>query len=485
MVAECRGRGRRASNRRGFFPQRNATVMGNGSGGLDLGDRSRQSGRITNHAPEHLAALKERKKRIVICADGTWENRPSGSRGASAASNVWLWYQLVEPEASDGVAQLAYYHPGVGTGNWLDHLWGGMTGQGLDRNIVECYRFIVDHYVPGDALYLFGFSRGAYTVRSLAGLIRSAGIIARVGSSAGVADRVDAAYRMYRGRASDTVPFANRAVDFRRRYSHPDCQITCIGVWDTVGALGIPRAVSHRLLWPRRYDFHDVTLSSWVQRAFHAVAIDEHRPPFVSTLWEQQLGARDRGQILEQVWFSGAHADVGGGYPAAERALATTTLQWMVDRVTATCRLEFEPKRLEELRRLSQAPPMLHDSMSLLYRIIDVFRKGFAPGAPGVTRCIDGELGETGCRDPLAVRRESVDPSVLALQRDYVAKPIPAVNRPYDPPNLANYEARLARTAQCPPAPPPSDDDTRPVVESGRPELRSFSTSGIGDRHPV
>ena len=97
--------------------------------------------------------------------------------GSSATTNVWLTYQLVKPNANDGTPQLAYYHPGVGTGGFIDRVIGGATGYGLNRNIQECYRFLIDHYHPGDYVYLFGFSRGAYTVRSLAGLVRNCGII--------------------------------------------------------------------------------------------------------------------------------------------------------------------------------------------------------------------------------------------------------------------------------------------------------------------
>ena len=117
-------------------------------------------------------------------------------------------------------------------------------GVGLRDNILDCYRFLVDYYHPGDALYLFGFSRGAYTVRSLAGLIRNCGIIDRRGLDDAARDAaIDAAFQLYRKRGDDTAPAAAKAVDFRARHSHPDFRITCIGVWDTVGALGIPAHV--------------------------------------------------------------------------------------------------------------------------------------------------------------------------------------------------------------------------------------------------
>src|SRR5256886_2870028 len=134
-------------------------------------------------------------------------------------------------------------------------------------------------------------------------------------------------------RGVDTAPAAAKAVDFRARHSHPDFRITCIGVWDTVGALGIPVGLCGRLS-RRLFGFHDVTLSSRVDRAFHAIAVDERRRPFVPTLWHQQPDASKAGQVLEQVWFTGVHSDVGGGYGWDERDLANLTLRWMANRVT-------------------------------------------------------------------------------------------------------------------------------------------------------
>src|SRR3954468_730764 len=146
-------------------------------------------------------AVRQTHKRIIICADGTWNStKATDAVGASATTNVCLTYQLVKPRATDGTPQLAYYHPGVGTGGFIDRVIGGATGYGLDRNIQECYRFLIDHYHPGDYVYLFGFSRGAYTVRSLAGLVRNCGVIdpEKLAIGANLDETVREAFKLYR-----------------------------------------------------------------------------------------------------------------------------------------------------------------------------------------------------------------------------------------------------------------------------------------------
>jgi len=342
---------------------------------------------------------------------------------------VWLFYQLIPPIASNQVPQLALYHAGVGTGGLVDRVLGGAFGVGLRDNILDCYRFLVEYYHPGDALYLFGFSRGAYTVRSLAGLIRNCGIIDREGLDDAARDAaIDAAFQLYRKRGDDTAPVAAKAVDFRASHSHPDFRITCIGVWDTVGALGIPVGLFGRLS-QHLFGFHDVTLSSRVDCAFHAIAVDERRRPFVPTLWEQQPGASQAGQVLEQVWFTGVHSDVGGGYGWAERDLASLTLRWMANRVTTRCRLELDTGRIPAP---SGTPPELHDSFKWYYRVL----------GPAATRYIDGGLGRYGRRDPFRVTAEAMHPSVDALCLEYASRPMPVVDRPYAPANVADYEAR-------------------------------------------
>ncbi len=391
-----------------------------------------------------LDEVRQRHKRIVICADGTWNSTDATAAvGSSATTNVWLTYQLVKPMASDGTPQLAYYHPGVGTGGFVDRVWGGLIGHGLDRHIKECYRFLVDTYHPGDYVYLFGFSRGAYTVRSLAGFIRNCGIIdnEKLEETETVDAAVDEAFVLYRKRGDKSAPSAQESVDFRVKHSHPDFRITCIGVWDTVGSLGIPVGLLGRLTSHMRFGFHDVTLSSWVDCAFHAVAVDERRRPFVPTLWLQQPDAKQQGQRIEQRWFTGVHSDVGGGYPWKERGLATLTLRWMIDCVTSRCRLELDPAAL------GTAPPsasVLHDSLSLWYR-------AWKPA----NRTIDGGLGHFGARDESRITNETIDESIGRWRAKYATAPMPLTKIPYTPDNVLEYEERIEEQANTPPVQPP------------------------------
>ncbi len=399
------------------------------------GGRRTRAGPLRNLESENVA---DQHKRIVICADGTWNMPQQSAHGGPSPTNVWLLWKLVNDRSASNMPQLAYYHPGVGTGGILNRVVGGINGFGLRRNILECYRFIVEQYRPGDYLYLFGFSRGAYTVRSLAGLIRNSGIIRRDRFPAGEARdaAIAAAWALYRHRGQDTTPVAEKAVDFRARHSHPDFRITCMGVWDTVGALGIP--VGGLLGWLSRhwFGFHDVKLSSYVDRGFHAVAVDERRGPFVPTLWEQQPNAKELGQHMEQVWFPGVHADVGGGYGWAERGLANLTLRWMVNRVTQCCGLELDAESMENTPPAELA---LHDCLHWYYRLPFM--------AKPLTRVLDGGLGQTGSRDPGRLTLEQVHPSVGWCRTKFCPAAMPLVGRPYAPANVTDYHERLARPA--------------------------------------
>lgn len=259
-------------------------------------------------------------KRLVVCCDGTWNfaDQPSKTNVAKVALSVL-------PGFAAGKEQRVHYHSGVGTRR-RERLRGGAFGAGLSRNVVDAYRFLVETYEPDDELFLFGFSRGAFTARSLAGLVRNGGILRREH-----ADRIPEAWALYRDRIEQ--PNGAAATLFRRSYAR-ETEIRFIGVWDTVGALGIPvpgptwlQPAAHR--FNRRWAFHNTELSSWVRAAFHALAIDEQRSAFRPALWHQQPGAAEQGQELKQVWFAGVHCDVGGGYK--ETGLSDIPLLWMVD----------------------------------------------------------------------------------------------------------------------------------------------------------
>ena len=301
-------------------------------------------------------------KRLVVCCDGTWNTPDKWKDGVLAISNVARVALGTHPIGADGCEQAVYYDKGVGTGRY-DTLRGGMFGSGLSRNIKEAYTFLIRRYEPGDDIFLFGFSRGAYTVRSLAGLIRNSGLLKR-----GFEEKIVKACKLYHRPGDIRKPKSNEMALFRKSFSY-NPRIHFIGVWDTVGALGVPRLIKIPFR-SKRWTFHDVKLSTYVDNAFHALAIDEHRKPFAPTLWEQQKDAlaqqkNEHPQRLEQVWFAGSHSDVGGGYPENESGLSRLSLEWMVERARE-CGLDIEipsePKTLDKV----------HDSMSLLYRIFPI-----------------------------------------------------------------------------------------------------------------
>ena len=293
--------------------------------------------------------------RWVICADGTWNEPEQTDEGMPAPTNVVKLAKAVAPRGADGMPQVVCYHSGVGErGGLLDHLQGGAFGDGISLNIRDLYLFLVLNYRPGDELFLFGFSRGAYTVRSLAGLIRNSGILKDE-----YAERYADAYNLYRDRTDATHPSAAQSVQFRARFSWPDFNIRLIGVWDTVGALGIPVPFQ---LGRQQNEFHDTDLSSHVDFAYQALAIDERRKPFVPCVWNKQP-ASPASQVLEQAWFAGVHCNVGGGY--VDAGLSDCALDWMWKRAAKV------GLKLEAQGGLAPDPDgAMRDSMTLGYRLL-------------------------------------------------------------------------------------------------------------------
>jgi uncharacterized protein (DUF2235 family) len=262
-------------------------------------------------------------KRIVLCFDGTW-NKPADENLPAAQqveTNVRRFYASVKEAGPDGVKQLKWYDQGVGTA-WYDRFIGGTFGIGLETNIIEGYKFLAENYQDGDQVYVLGFSRGAYTARSLVGMVRNCGLI----EPKHLALRVGIAYGIYRTRDDGSDSLA--AKFFRSSFSR-EIRINFVGVWDTVGALGIPLDIV-RGFNMKFYEFHDTELSGIVENAYHAVAIDEHRQDYDVCLWSPKSKP---GQIMEQRWFIGAHCDVGGGY--ADRRLSDLPLRWIQDKATA------------------------------------------------------------------------------------------------------------------------------------------------------
>jgi uncharacterized protein (DUF2235 family) len=331
-------------------------------------------------------------KRIVICCDGTWNSPDRKDGDAAAPSNVVKMARSIRPVDDQDVVQVVYYDEGVGSrGSRLSRMWAGMTGGGLEENVNDAYRFLIDNYAPGDHLYLFGFSRGAYTVRSLVGMIRKCGLLSKVH-----ADRFLEAYWLYRNR--DLSPDSDEACNFRDHFSiDPKIRVKVLGVWDTVGSLGIPwRPLAFTR---KRHQFHDLRLSTFVENAFQALAVDEKRRQFPPAIWEVQapsprmpeapLAPPEQAQRVEQVWFAGVHSNIGGGY--RDTGLSDLSFMWMKERA-ASAGLAFDEDYLQAILRPNPFG-VLRDSWTGFYRLT-------------------GSRARRICDPQLANPSESVDASV-------------------------------------------------------------------------
>ncbi|MCE2660344.1 MAG: DUF2235 domain-containing protein [Rubrivivax sp.] len=321
-------------------------------------------------------------KRIVICADGTWNERDrfDPKTGTRRPTNVTKTARAVCTHDGAGVSQLTYYHPGVGTGGPLDQLTGGAFGAGMEHNIREMYRFIVYNHTPGDELYFFGFSRGAFTVRSLAGFIHFAGLVSKDEDY-----YVPDLFHCYASGAGPGSAAWNHLFVEPNRQGWPRLKdrraqtppIRFIGVWDTVGALGPPGVLGQVANWfnPARHSYHAVGLSPLIQHAAHALAIDENRVSFKPTLFD----ATGWPGQLHQAWFAGVHTDIGGGYDYDDHA--NHALNWVLDHAKALG-LVLDERYLGAFSRSRLEVP-LHDSRQGVYRLLPCHWRpiGEEPGA--------------------------------------------------------------------------------------------------------
>ena len=265
------------------------------------------------------------KKRLALFLDGTWNDTDDNT-------SVWRLRSLCAPVDTDNKPQFIYYDSGVGT-QVGERVTGGMFGIGIDHNVRKAYEWLVENYEDGDDIFIFGFSRGAFTARSLAGMLSICGL-AKPGAPLGVGqiytryrhvDRNHGSIRKIQEAADAGTPPQSLEERWLLRFSRP-VVITMIGVWDTVAALDLPGIGTH--------EFLDANLRHDVQHAFHALAIDENRQKFAPTLWTQSSPVADgKPQIqrdfasIEQRWFVGAHANVGGGYPSDN--LPQLPLRWL------------------------------------------------------------------------------------------------------------------------------------------------------------
>jgi uncharacterized protein (DUF2235 family) len=296
-------------------------------------------------------------KRILICLDGTWNKVAKPDE----VTNVVKFAQSVKPIAKDGVQQVVYYNSGVGTGGPADRFLGGVFGVGIKANVQRAYTFLTLNYDTSenwsDEIYIIGFSRGAYTARALAAIINSVGVLKReeferfeeawdyyridpdkrrtIRSQRGELQKSD---QMQSGTTNNKSQPTNKerkivqTID-RTTWFRP-ATVKALGVWDTVGSYGVPAGFAISGLaynfTIRHLGFHDRQLGDRIENAFHAMSIDESRGPFAPTFWTMQ-DKKPKGDV-EQVWFSGVHSDVGGGYK--ETGLSDLPLIWMMDRLS-------------------------------------------------------------------------------------------------------------------------------------------------------
>ena len=279
--------------------------------------------------------MTDAPKNIALFLDGTWNTVKNNT-------NVWRAKSLCIKDNT----QITYYSEGVGT-LFGQRFMGGAFGYGLDNEVTDAYEWLVEHYRPGDHIYIFGFSRGAYTARSLAGLISKLGLL-KPGSPLSI-DQLYARYRNLKETRSvrqlrDAAAAGDTTLTNEERWLVTYSQaipLWFLGVWDTVGALGLPFG-NVPFISRKQYRFLQTDL--WINddTAYHAMAVDEHRKAFAPTFWTwprlekdcEPTGANAFPKIedVEQRWFAGAHANVGGGYN--DDLLAQRPLQWLISKAT-------------------------------------------------------------------------------------------------------------------------------------------------------
>ncbi|HZN69864.1 MAG TPA: DUF2235 domain-containing protein [Tepidisphaeraceae bacterium] len=324
-------------------------------------------------------------RRLVLLFDGTWNTRET-------RTNVQVFDELLAKVGPDGTEQKPCYIQGVGT-SWDSRLTGGAFGRGLSQNIWQGYEWLCENHRQDDEVFVFGFSRGAYSARSLVGFVRKCGLLRECDPK-----MVRHAYRtLYRDRVIDPKNWV--AEEFRRKHARADeTPFHFVGVWDTVGALGVPVTGVPVPFGQDAYQWHDTQLSRIVRHAFHAVAIDEHRKDYNATLWTGYTPAKT--DTVEQRWFVGAHANVGGGYK--DDPLRDVPLRWMQQKA-AGCGLAF--KSLAEVRarpRKEDVRDSYREFMKGIYRWWKGGEEGrhYRTFGVGVCETVDESVWELYRSDP-------------------------------------------------------------------------------------
>jgi uncharacterized protein (DUF2235 family) len=364
-------------------------------------------------------------KRLALFLDGTWNNIDS-------STNVYRMHKALLPAGADGIEQRGYYDEGVGAG--AAEKWRGSLGYGLSRNVLDAYRWLVENHAPDDEIFIFGFSRGAYTARSLAGVIATCGLL--LPGAAMTAAEVYARYQ--HGKAVRPI----WKIDYEKSKGRPvgaeekrlldnarRVPIRMIGVWDTVGALGVPFG-NFPGLSERSFRFHNTNLSKIYQHAYHAMAIDEHRKAFKPTLWTRfRPVSPDPGgssppladQIVEQRWFVGAHSNVGGGVAGSD--MSQLPLGWMRGKAERIG-LAFAPVPLAGREHRGPIADSFREFMGGVYSMWGL-RGRFHRTIAAPTREVKGGFSDT--------INETIDASVLDRWR---------ADAGYRPPGLVEWSRR-------------------------------------------
>jgi uncharacterized protein (DUF2235 family) len=372
--------------------------------------------------PETPAIVRAtQQKRLAVFLDGTWNV-------VGDNTNVWRLRSLCAPVGTDGSPQATYYEKGV------NGFLGGVFGDGVDTVIRNAYQWLVDHYDSGDEIFIFGFSRGAYTARSLAGFIAKCGLL-----QAGGALGVTQLYNRYRRKDASTIW---ALLDAQQHGGPGDLtleeqlmlkyslaiRIKLVGVWDTVGDLGIPWYSLEGLKWWSTEGFLTTGLRRPIDHGFHALAIDEHRLAFTPTLWtvwhstnpDPDAPPPRALESVEQRWFVGAHANVGGGY--ASDLLPQVPLRWLMKKASLHGLAFRNDVELDGDELAAPIADSYRDFMYGIYHLVSA--PNYRPiGAPPVA-----DAGGTNSNV-----NETIDASVFARWNR---------NESYRPPNLTEWAAR-------------------------------------------
>ncbi|MBM7066684.1 DUF2235 domain-containing protein [Actibacterium sp. 188UL27-1] len=354
-------------------------------------------------------------KRLAVFCDGTWNDKDNPDK---LKTNVALLGEAVAPMDRDGIVQKVKYVSGVGTNGgsglngFADKFLGGVFGAGLNANIRTGFTWLIENYEPGDQIYIFGFSRGAYTARSLGGLLRSAGIPRGNGD---LPKRIDRAFDWYRNRGRWTRPGSERSAayrarngsivstgqsedEWRARVGRPPLKrlsVAYMGIWDTVGALGVPGIlgpVAQVINTP--YRFHDDELARMILSGRHAVAIDEQRVLYPPTLWSNltELNGGLGHEPYRQRWYPGDHSMIGGSGP--ERGITNHTLRWIA-KGAEEAGLIFDPDQIAAAGEPDHRGPLSNVQPSVWGRVLRKARTGprlvTRISGPGLDRLRDGD----------------------------------------------------------------------------------------------